>query len=395
MKKTIPLKYALWALLALAGMVAAVWQTHEGLGVTAMREPVVWGLYVVGFAYFLGLGSGALTIAGAAVACRRAEFRETARIASTLAVVALALAGVMITLDLGRPERAWMMALKAQPQSPLIIDFLVLNAMLVLALILTCFCFRIAVHGRSQPLPRLLALPFTIGSGTFLARRAASLVQWIAGLTAVVTPVLYLLTVRVFASLQARPAWHSPLLAPSFLASAMLAGVAAVGLALLLTDAQFTRRPATLVWLRVAVSLAGVSLLFKVSPLLTMLQFTSPPTLTHLDHAGTALALEVGLGLILPVLLLSLGRPGRLRTGLASLLLLAGVFVKRWHVIVSGMRVRNLPLEDGIYSPNLVEITAIVGITAGAVLVLTVLLSVFRSDYKEADCGCPDQAGTR
>lgn len=395
MKRAFLLTIAVLAFLALAGVSAVVWQTREGLGVTAMREPVVWGLYVVGFAYLLGLGSGALTIAGAAVACRRAEFRETARIASTLAVVTLALAGVMITLDLGHPERAWMMALKAQPQSPLIIDFLVLNAMLVLALILTYFCFRIAVHGRNPPLPRLLALPFTIGSGTALVHRATRLVQWIAGLTAVVTPVLYLLTVRVFTSLQARPAWHSPLLAPSFLVSAMLAGVAAVGLALLLTDVQFTRRSATLVWLRVAISLAGVSLLFKVSPLLTMRQFTSPPTLTHLDHAGTALGLEVGLGLILPVLLLSLGRPGRLRTGLASLLLLAGVFVKRWHVIVSGMSVRNLPLEDGIYSPNLVEITAIVGITAGAVLVLVVLLSIFRSDHKEADCGCPDQEGAR
>jgi Ni/Fe-hydrogenase subunit HybB-like protein len=49
------------------------------------------------------------------------------------------------------------------------------------------------------------------------------------------------------------------------------------------------------------------------------------------------------------------------------------------------MRVRNLPLEDGIYSPNLVEITAIVGITAGAVLVLTVLLSVFRSVDRKDD----------
>ena len=295
MKRAFPLTIAVLAFLALAGVSAVVWQTREGLGVTAMREPVVWGLCVVGFAYFLGLGAGALTIAGAAVASRRAEFRQTARIASPLAPGALVLAGLMITLDLGRPERAWMLAAKAQFQSPLVIDFLVLNAMLTVALVLAYFNFRLAVRSRSQPLPRLLALPFTIGSGTFLARRAASLVQWLAVLTTIAVPASYLLTVRVFASLQARPAWHSPLLAPSFLASAML----------------------------------------------------------------------------------------------------AGVFVKRWHVIVSGMSVRNLPLEDGIYSPNLVEITAIVGITAGAVLVLVVLLSVFRSADREDDLKANSIAAVR
>lgn len=375
MKVFRPISLALLALAA-AGFIAAAWQTYRGLGVTAMREPVVWGLYVVGFAYFFGLGSGALTIAGASIASRRAEFRESARIAASVALISLVLAGGLITLDLGRPERAWMLMLKAQPQSPLVVDVLALNAMLALAFVFVCFTFRLTISKHGLKLPGPFRLPFAIGSGFDPDSRGTRLVRGLAAVTVVAVPVLYLLTVRVFSSLEARPVWHSALLAPSFLISAMLAGTAAVGLASILADPGFVKRPVALVWRRAVIGLAGTALVLQASPLLTMRQFASPPTLADLDNFGAMQAIEAVPGLLLPLLLLGFGRIGRFRAAFAGILFLSGVFVKRWHVIVSGMSVRNLPLGDGVYTPNLIEVTATAGIAAAG-FVLVLLLSAF------------------
>lgn len=383
MKKGLPIfSLALLAALTLAGLAAIAWQTLNGLVVTALREPTAWGLYVVGFAYFFGIGAGSLTIAGAAVASRREEYRETARIAAPLAMVALALAGLMITLDMGRPERAWMVLMKAQFQSPLVMDFLVLNLLIALAFVLTYVTIRKNVLDHGPESRSLLSLPFRFGHGSKPERLFYRLTPRLAAATAVATPFLYLLTVRVFSSLQARMEWHSTLLAPSFLVSAMLAGTGAIGLAMAIDDANFARRPATLLWRRLAIGLIAVAMIMQISPFLTMRQFDSPPTLAYLGNSGMALVIEITLGLALPSLLICIGRNSRFRLGTASVLLLAGVFLKRWQVIVPAMNSRSLPLPDNNYFPNLIEIGATVGVTAGALLVLVILLTFFNPRVK-------------
>ncbi|MHC4592519.1 MAG: NrfD/PsrC family molybdoenzyme membrane anchor subunit, partial [Planctomycetota bacterium] len=108
------------AILILAGMVAAVRQLTVGLGATALDEPVVWGLYVVCFAYFAGIGAGALTVASATIWSGQDQYRHLTRAAAVVSLSSLVVAGLFITMDLGRPDRVLLLVLKAKLQSPLI-----------------------------------------------------------------------------------------------------------------------------------------------------------------------------------------------------------------------------------------------------------------------------------
>ena len=85
---------AILGLLILAGVAAGLWQLREGLAVTAMREPVVWGLYVVCFVYFAGLGAGALFVASLALALGRETGRPIARAAAPVGLIGLVLGGM-------------------------------------------------------------------------------------------------------------------------------------------------------------------------------------------------------------------------------------------------------------------------------------------------------------
>ena len=58
-------------------------------------------------------------------------------------LVCLTVAGLCITLDLGRPDRAILMVLKAQLTSPLIWDFAILTVMSGLAAMYLFFVLRV------------------------------------------------------------------------------------------------------------------------------------------------------------------------------------------------------------------------------------------------------------
>jgi Ni/Fe-hydrogenase subunit HybB-like protein len=66
--------FRIWiALLALGialGFGAWVYQLSQGLAATNMRNPMMWGLYITLFMYFVGLSAGGLTAPGTCFATR-------------------------------------------------------------------------------------------------------------------------------------------------------------------------------------------------------------------------------------------------------------------------------------------------------------------------------------
>jgi formate dehydrogenase iron-sulfur subunit len=81
--------------------------------------------------------------------------------------------------------------------------------------------------------------------------------------------------------------------------------------------------------------------------------------------------IEIGFGLLLPLVLLMLPEVRESRGGLATAcgLVLGGVLLHRLNVAVIGLRVRHWET----YTPSLGEIGITLGITAGAIFVFGVL----------------------
>ncbi len=376
-------RYALFAatvILILVGTVAGILQLQQGLVKTGLHEPVVWGLYVVCFVFFAGIGAGALFVASLALCTGQEEYLPFVRAGSVVSLVCLMLAGMFITIDLGRPERAFLLMLRPQLSSPLIWDFFILNAMLVVAAIYTLFVLRREVLSsprRSGFLSRLLGLGDKPGKTSHVPMP----VRILAGMMVVGVPILYLLTVRVFASLRARPDWNTTVLGPVFLVSGAISGLAAICVVAALWDRaqQQSERTARL-WriVRTAlIILIVVDITLTLSPFASMRQFNSPARLDIWSKVESATALELLVGLLAPLVILVAARKKlQLWSVVAGMPILFGVFVKRWHVIIPAMLQRSLPLPPATYQPSAVEYSISVGITAFGVSLMYLLMRV-------------------
>ena len=127
----------LLGLLVAAAAVMFVWQTTNGLSVTGLHEPVVWGAYVVCFTFFVGAGAGLLLILSLCMIRKNVDTVFKLRLALS-AFVSLGLAGVFVILDLGRIDRFYYMIIHPQIKSPLFWDFVAMNFLMIISV---AFCF--------------------------------------------------------------------------------------------------------------------------------------------------------------------------------------------------------------------------------------------------------------
>jgi len=357
-------RYALFAatvILILTGAVAGFLQLQQGLARTNLHEPVVWGLYVVCFVFFTGVGAGGLFVTSLILCSGREEYQPLARPGAIVSLVSLMLAGMFITIDLGRPELAHLLMLKPQLTSPLIWDFFILNTMLGIGAIYTLFVMRrdvLSGERRCGLISHLLGIGGKSGGDK---THVPTLIRMLAGIMVIGIPILYLLTVRVFASLRAKPDWNTTILGPVFLVSAIVSGVAAICIvAGVCRKTQQQTDHTTRMWGAVRnalIILIAIDIILTLSPLVTMRQFDSPSRLTIWSEIGCIAAVELLIGMIVPLIILLTARKNLQRWSVVvGMLILLGVFAKRWGVIIPAMLQRSLPLPSASYQPSAVEI---------------------------------------
>ncbi len=367
------------AILILGGVIAGVKQVQGGLATTSLHEPVVWGLYVVCFVYFAGAGAGALMITSLALSSASEKYRLVARAGAVVSLVSMALSGLFITIDLGRPDRVYLLLLKAQLRSPLIWDFIIINVMLGLAALYTFFVLRAGILGSPRPHGRLARL-LAVGGKTNQINQIPKPLRFLAAAAVVCLPILYVLTTRVFATLRARPDWNVTSLGAVFLISALLSGLAAIYVVVSLSRQDRKQMNSTgNLWRGICnglILLIVIDMVISFSPLASMRQFGSPSRqIAWTGISGFGL-LELLGGMLLPaVLLLVIRSRPRFWSAAAGVLILLGVFVKRWHIVIPAMLRRNLPLPEASYHPSLVEYAVSVGIAALGILGIYLLMN--------------------
>ncbi len=189
---------------------------YGGMITTALSDAVPWGLYVSFFVFWVGVAAAGIVFGIAAYAFGHPGFKKVAVLGEVQAVAAIVTVLLLIAVDVGRPIRAMIL----MPQLPnlrsmLDWDFLVLTGYLVL----NAIGFLVTVHyyRQDKPLPKKFIVPFIIIAAPFAIG-------------------IHTVTAFISQALTARPYWHSPLLAPRYVATAFASGPAILLLALVLAE---------------------------------------------------------------------------------------------------------------------------------------------------------------
>ncbi len=235
---TFPPHYVISVILA-AGVAAYafyVWADHQlqtGLGITGMNQPTYWGAYIVNFVFFVGLSAGGITVSGLVHALKMDQYRAVARIAEVVAIACIMMAGIFISLDVGRPDRLWHLLRYGRLQSPLIWDVIIINSYLLMALGMGYLSTRADIVKCMRAMPnrawlyRLLALGYVDDSPEAL-RRDAAILRVLAFASIPAAVLLHSVTAWIMGLTKATPGWHTALLAPVFVGSALASGLALV-----------------------------------------------------------------------------------------------------------------------------------------------------------------------
>jgi molybdopterin-containing oxidoreductase family membrane subunit len=220
--------YCVWvvflAALIAVGIAGYAKQFDEGLIATGLRDPVSWGFYIGTFTFLVGVAAAAVILVIPAYIYHWKPIKELAVLGEVLAVSALTMCMLFVTVDVGRPDRLLhimpVVGSLNVPSSLLARDVLVLNIYFLLNFGIATYALVTYFRGK-EPKSKL-----------FIA-----FVLFSIPMAVCIHPV----TAFVYNGLPNRPFWNASLLAPRFLVSAFCSGPA-----IMLWLLQILRRTARL-----------------------------------------------------------------------------------------------------------------------------------------------------
>ena len=371
------------ALLLFAFVIGLTWQVYMGLGVTGLRTPQYWALYITDFVFWIGIGHAG-TLISAILYLFRARWRTSIfRAAEAMTIFAVMTAGLFPLIHVGRLWFVYFLfpypnqrTLWPNFKSPLLWDVFAVSTYLsistvffIVGLIPDVAALRDAPTGWRRRVYGLLSLGWNGSDRQWRHfRRAYGL------LAALATPLV--LSVHSVVSwdfaMALVPGWHSTLFAPFFVDGAILSGFAMV-LVLILPMRHFFRLQ-PYVTARHLDALA--KLLLLTSLVLTYFYVCDVATAWYSGdvvergslfwrHTGTYAPLVVTqyvCNSLIP-LLLFWGRARRHTLTLfgVSTAVLIGMWLERFNIIVPSLGHDFSPYTWGIFMPAIIDTTLTIG----------------------------------
>lgn len=196
---------AVCAVAVAAGL--ALWgiQLSGGLVQTGMRNLDSWGLYIATFMFFVGMSAGGLIISSMPKAFGIKGFGGISKIAVWSSICCTVCAVGLIVVDLGQPLRIWELFAYSNLTSPLMWDVLVISLYLVLSVFYLWAQLRAEAGKMGHAALRAISVAALV-----VAVLVHSVTAWILGLNV------------------SHEFWHTALLAPWFVSSALVCGTALV-----------------------------------------------------------------------------------------------------------------------------------------------------------------------
>lgn len=348
-------------LLAIISFAFCAWlyQLKYGLGVTGMNKPVFWGLYIVSFVFFVGVSAGGIAIASLGHLAGIEKFKPVSKVAEVIAIISILLAMIAITLDLGRPDRLLNLFIYAQASSPIMWDIVVISIYLFLCLAM----LYSSIKGKTK-LVKILAL---ISIPTFV--------------------LLHSVTAWIFGLVKSQPGWHTSILAPLFIVSALVSGLGLIILTLYFSKRFLEAKLDDEIILSLGKYfriLLPVLFYFLFSEILTIAYADIPAQTTILQELlmgkfARIFWFDMFLGIAVPFFIV-ISKFGKTLKGvcLASLFALVGVFAERVNIVLPSFFYPYLMNEKITYSynPTWVEYVLIAGLLALGIILFIVAAKI-------------------
>ncbi|MTH38772.1 polysulfide reductase [Veillonella dispar] len=314
------------AVVTIAGLALWGMQLSGGLVQTGMRNFDSWGLYITMFMFLVGLSAGGLIISSAPRVLGVEGFGGISKVAVWTSICCTVLAIGFVVVDLGQPLRLWELFAYSNLGSPLMWDIAVLATYLVLSIVYLWAMLR-----------------YESGKGSAVSLRVISTIALITAI------LVHSVTAWIFGLQQGREMWHTALLAPWFVSSALVCGVALVLVVVIALrkagylelDQKHVVKMLKLLGVFVMVDLYffGCDLLTEGFPagsgaeVVAMLTTGPLAPFFWIEVVGCAATAVIA---FVP----------KLRTNplivVASLLAIAGIFCKRVQLLVGGFQIPNL-----------------------------------------------------
>jgi molybdopterin-containing oxidoreductase family membrane subunit len=375
-------------------------QLRFGLGVAGIRDYVSWGLYIANFVFFVATSLIGMLISGVLGLTGIKWITPVARIAEIIAVAFAAIAGVVIIMDMGRPDRLAYVFIYGRFQSPILWDVTVVTTYFVLSallLFLTMITDIAWVHTKTDHLPGWVKKSYKVLSlnWTDTPEKNAIIRRCIRILLILIIPcalAIHTVTSWLFA-MTTRPGWDSTIFGPYFVSGAFVSGGAAVLIAMFffrknyklheyITDNHFEKMG------RLLVLVMFVYLYFNINEFLVpayKLKTAEAITLNDLFIGRFAFlfwAIQLG-GLIIPIILLLFRK---MRTPLPLLIISLAVFIGSWfkrYIIVIPIQehpylpIQYVPYNFKVYTPTITEIAITLASFFMVLIIITVLSKFF------------------
>jgi len=184
-------------------------QFREGLVSTGLRDPVSWGFYIGNFTFLVGVAAAAVILVIPAYVYHWKPIKELAVLGEVLAISALTMCMLFVTIDVGRPDRLLHIM-------PIIGDLNVPSSLLAWDVVVLNLYFALNVGVSTYALVSYF-------------RGGEAKAKWFMALVFLSIPMavcIHSVTAFVYNGLATRPFWNASLLAPRFLVSAFCSGPA-------------------------------------------------------------------------------------------------------------------------------------------------------------------------
>jgi Ni/Fe-hydrogenase subunit HybB-like protein len=381
------------------GLFAFGWQVSHGMYVTGKNRPVMWGFYITGFVFWVGMSHSGTMISSILRLSKANWRRPILRAAEAMTVFCIAVAGLFPLIHLGRNWTFFYMipypnqrGLWPNFRSPLLWDMTAITAYIIgssLFLYLGMLPDLAVLRDRSTGWRRKLYAPLAMGwRGTehewAVYHKASTLM---AALIIPVAVSVHSIVAWDFA-VTVVPGWHSTIFPPYFVIGAILSGVAAVITLMAIVRRAF-RLQAYLTqqhFDNMGKILLVISMLWSYAYFVELqtVWYAHEPIEWEVHHFlaqryTLLLVVMVLVNSIIPIFTMCFKRLRRNVTVmvLVTLLINVGMFIERFLIIVPSLSHKNIPFAWGSYSPSWVEISVNVGALAGFALLFTLFAKFF------------------
>ncbi len=350
------------------GVAFWLWQLNFGLGITGMSRDVSWGFYIAQFTFLVGVAAGGVMVVLPYYLHDYKAFGRITILGEFLAIAALVMCLLFITVDLGQPMRMLNVIFYPTPHSMLFWDMIVLNGYLFLNIVIGWNVLEAERNNTKYP--------------TWVKPLIYLSIPWAVG--------IHTVTAYLYCGLPGRGFWLTAILAPRFLASAFAAGPAFLIL-LCLMIRRFTNfdpgREQIQSLAKIVTYAIIINVFFFLCEVFVAFYSQIPE---HMDHIKYLFVGLHGHGSLVPFMWTSMGLmvlaiillvPSKFRANenllaVSCAMVFVGTWIDKGLGMISGGFVPNPLHEVNEYAPTIPELIITLGVWAIGLLVLTLLFKM-------------------